>query len=114
MKKSFVVFVVLVLLSSFVSAQNDSSLSAEQIKDAVEFSGVGDRSNALLEKNIEIPENLQIITKVLFGLKHDAKVDFQTFVILIAILVIIFLVIKSVYDIIPFGRGNKSWILSFL
>lgn len=57
---------------------------------------------SVLEQEIEIPENLQFLTRVLFGLKPDTPVIFQEFIVLIATLAIFFFIIRDIIVFVPF------------
>lgn len=96
------VFVFAILLSSFVIAQDVVQQPQTNFKD---------KSNAFLEKDIQISEDWQGIARIVFGIKSGEVIDFQSFIVLIALLVILFLIIHEVLTITPiFGEGVRPWI----
>jgi|SRR3989344_990246 len=109
MKREIILALVFgLLLINFVSGADIN------VSNFTDSSGVKEKTNQVLEKQVIIPDNLQIITRVLFGLKPADKVDFQTFVILIALWVIIFIFLHSIIILIPFFNKGTSWIGGFI
>ena len=97
MKRWFVLLAVLLLMSNFVLAQDSEE-------------GVKEKSNELLEKEVNIPENLRSITRVVFGLEKDEVIDFQRVVILIGVFIMLLILAKSVLELTPFlNEGVISW-----
>lgn len=106
MKK--LIFIALIFLLFYsVSAQTN-------VSDLLSNSSVQNRTNQILEKNVEIPNELQIVARILFGLENNEKIDLQTFIILIALWFFIYLLIVSIIQIMPFLQDGKSWIVGFL
>lgn len=132
MKKEAVFFVVMILLANFVFAAADSDTAdvtpegfqeensllnnfSDVGSDVKNFSGVKGKSNEVLAKEIEIPENLQFASKILFGLKSEGQVNLQQFIIMIGVFIFLLLLIKSILELVPFfGGGWKSWAGSIL
>ena len=109
----YIIFVLALLLSlsNFVIAQ-DAAAQAPASESTNTFK---ERSNEFLEKDIIIPEDLQGIARVVFGLKAGETIDFSVFIVLIALLVILFLIIREALTFAPiFGAGFKSWLGSLV
>jgi len=67
-------------------------------------------TNSILEKQISIPENLQIPARILFGLQQSENIEFSVFIVLIAIWIFFFALLKIILEVVPFfGDGWKSW-----
>jgi len=114
MKKKLVVFgLVFLLLTGLGLAANESNGDANELGETIgglaDTSAVGDKTNEVLSKEIEIPENWQLITKVLFGLGSEDKVELQSFVVLIGFWIILLILIVSLLDIMV--HGWKKWVL---
>lgn len=127
MKRGFVFGVLfLVLITSLVFAQseppsatqNDAPNAATQLKEEIknipDTSGVKEKSNEVLAKEIQIPEKLQLAARIIFGLKEDETIDLQTFIVLISIWLILFFLIHSILEITPFFEGWKSFVGGFI
>lgn len=68
-------------------------------------------SNALLEKDVAIPSNLEIPARIVFGFTQNDNLNFSVFIVLIAIWTILLFFIHAWLEIVPlFGSGIKSWI----
>ncbi len=68
-------------------------------------------TNEFLSRDITIPAQLEIFSKILFGVNESSTIDLSTFIVLAAIWVVFLLIIKSLLEIIPlFGDGWKSWL----
>lgn len=108
MKRWFVVIFILLLFSSLVIAQSNESLGEKN-----SFS-IFEKSNNALNEEVNLPGNLQIIARILFGIDREENVNFQLFVILIAAWIIIFLLLESFVKLMPFFEGWKTWVVSFV
>jgi uncharacterized membrane protein len=64
-----------------------------------------------LEKQVQIPENMQGLARVLFGIKPDTTIDFQHLIILFAAFLIVFLVVRDFIGFIPFFDSKLKSIL---
>ena len=106
MKKGLVLFILLLSVNLFlVSAQDQPSQELDNVKKELNLS-----AGNVLNKEIIIPDNLGFFTRVVFGLSGSSNIDLQTFVVLIAMWIVLFLVIHSILEIAPFfGTGLKSW-----
>jgi len=95
---------------------DDSSLSGigDELgglgKDLVDTSELNKKSDEILMKEIEIPENLQLVARIVFGLKSDDKVDLQTFVVLIGLWIILLIFFVSLVGL--KYSGAEKWLLS--
>lgn len=90
MKRVISIIFIALMLSSFVLAQTE-----EKNK---------------ISKEIEIPNSLSIPARVIFGISEEVPVT--TFIILIAIWIILFLFIQNILEITPFFKGKISWVAS--
>jgi len=115
MKRGLLVIGVVFLLSLvvFVGAQDVDPDAPVDPGDG--SSGVRGVSNDLLNKEIEIPEGLQLAARAIFGIKQGTAIDLQTLVILVALWLILLILIKNIFEIFPmFGEGLRAWFGSFL
>ena len=101
MKKLFAVIFVFVILGSFVSAQIDIDSSSLNFKE---------RTNELLAREIQLSDSAKFFVKSFFGVGQDSVIDFQTFVVLIE-LVILFLFLFHLIARIFLSNGI-SWLVS--
>lgn len=103
MKKEIIALCLLLvlILPIFVYAQEETQEenTLENLKKAEK--DIITKEN-LLKKNVEIPDNLKILTKIIFGLKENDEIDFSTFIVLIAIWLGLFSIIASVLKFLPF------------
>jgi len=98
MKKIFILLILICLLIPYISAQNTTidTLNASQI-------------NFDFDKSIKVPDNLQIPAKIIFGI--TGEIEFQLFVILIALWISILLLITQILKFVPIiKQGFISWI----
>lgn len=89
----------LVLATNLIYAEEAQALTAQDIQTT---------TNNFLSQQINVPQNLQILAKGIFGLKSDNNIEFSVFIVLIALLIGIFLIIKKVVGFIPIFE--ESWI----
>ncbi len=106
MKKGSLLFaglIISLLLISFV-------LAAETEVNQTTTKDFKTQTNTFLEKDITIPDNLQIFANVLFGLNNET-LPIENMITLLGIWIILFLLIQAITEIIPFfGEGWKSWV----
>ena len=99
MKKISVLLIILIsltLFTSFALAQENQYDKTNKIN----ITGVKEKTNSLVDKEIIIPENLQTITKILFRVEEKATVSL---IIIIALIwIILFIMLKSILEIMPF------------
>jgi magnesium-transporting ATPase (P-type) len=111
MKKKFVVLFVgvILLFIAGVCALNATSPGVDpnalRGTAANVSAGLGG-TNQVLNQTVVIPENLQIITRVLFGLEKDDKVDLQKFIILIGVWIFVLLFLIRLFPFVPFFGTN--------
>lgn len=113
MKKWLISILLSFLLISLVCAQETAtSATAETAKIAANANqNFQTSSNAFLESDITIPENLDLFAKVLFGLEESNTIDLSGLIILLALWIIILLILKSIMELIPlFEEGWKAWL----
>lgn len=116
MKKEFAfLFVVLLFINLAMAANQSANLSdLKGLVNGSEFSDVKGKTNQILEKEVKIPDNLQIATRILFGLKPEEKVDFNIFILLIAAWLLLFMLLLKIVGVMPFFSGGKSWLATIL
>ncbi|MBI2629528.1 hypothetical protein HYW76_00335 [Candidatus Pacearchaeota archaeon] len=108
MKKSIILFILIIFLSAFVYAE-------EQPGDAGKIAGKTAVSavlgtNAFLERDIVVPENLQLVARVLFGLKENTDIAFSEFVVLCAVWIMLFIIIIKIMVFMPFlNKGIQKF-----
>jgi len=118
-KEVLVFGLVLVLFAGLVAAQGATDNSGEtsegigdlNLEDSKE--GVRTKTNEALAKEIEIPENLQFVTRIIFGLKSGQVVNLQLLITYIGLWFILVILIRSAVELVPkFGEGVKGWFLA--
>jgi len=119
MKRGALIFsliLICLILASSVYAQeqpvnqtqNDSNKSVDIKNKANE---VTTKINNALEKEIIVPDSLQGFARVLFGLKPEDKVDFNTLIILLAIWAGFLYLMIYIFSLMPFMNKGFSRIL---
>src|SRR3989344_8970360 len=106
MKRAVVCLFVVLLFMNLVYAADVLNGSRNA---SVDFKG---KSNEVLEKEVKIPDNLQIFARVLFGLKKTDKVDLQTIILLFATFFIILILLHEIIGIM--FSDWKSWIFAIV
>ena len=98
------IFILLVLTSGAYAANtNKTNYTAE----AVTFNY---KVNAFLEKPIILPEGVQKISRVLFGLKNNDNIEFAEFVIMLGFWIWAFITILNILVMLPFlNQGFSRW-----
>jgi hypothetical protein len=105
-KRVLTLFLLIIglLLISFVNAQPSNASSG--------FSGIGNSTSTTLTRTVDIPENLKILTRVIFGIKGDISLD--VFMVVLCVLIGFILLLQNVMQFVPFFEGWKSWIGSVI
>lgn len=76
---------------------------------------LGSASKDVLSTKVDIPPNLEFPARIIFGLIESDKLDLQTFIVLLALWFIVFLLLHTILEIAPiFGEGWKAWLVAFL
>jgi hypothetical protein len=97
----------LVLSLYFVSCENVGLVEIPNGTSANFTGGIGNT----LSQNIVIPSGLEGFAKYLFNISSDKPMDLQTFIIYFCLWIMLLLIIKSAFEILPiFGEGWKSWL----
>jgi hypothetical protein len=126
MKKRIIfTFLIFILLLNFIFAENitnDETPSLTNLPEGAEkissdLKNTGDQikqtTSERLESEIQIPESLQILSKILFGWKETETIKFKVFILFSAIWIFLLLVIQKIVKITPFFE-NTSWIASVI
>ena len=111
MKKWFFLLAFL-LMFSFVSAVGTFNLSNSTFGLNEEGIGVKEKSNEILSKDVEVPENMQLLSRLVFGLKADERLSLQTFVLYICFFILFVLLVHSAVEII--SSAWKAWAISLI
>lgn len=96
----------LILLSTLVLAQTNTSanLTSSDIKDSTS------KLDSKLDQNVKIPETLQILTRIIFGINSSEKVTISAFIILLFIWAWIFVIVAEALKFTPFFKGKLIWL----
>ncbi len=101
MKKSVIIIVFLALfLLTLISA--GFALEAQTTA----------QPQSALEKQVQIPEGLQLAVRVLLGIKSDTIIDFQTLVILICTFAVFLFIIRDIMTAMPFLNTKIQSVIS--
>jgi len=69
--------------------------------------------NSGLEKEVQVPENLQIFARILFGIQ--GSIGISNFIILICLWIVLFILFLDILKFVPFFEGDiKPFIASFI
>lgn len=90
----------------------DAAIINEDIKNLQEE--LKSTTSGFLEKEIEIPKNLEVPARIVFGLKPEDKLDFSLLIILIAIWAMFVIIFQTILTVTPFFEEWKSWIGAIL
>jgi len=96
-KELFLAIIFIILISSLVYAE-DKDLKKININDA---------ANKVLDKDINLPENIQSIINFIFGLKDGENLNFEELVMIVALWIFIFLLILSLINLVPFFEESN-------
>lgn len=119
MKKSFVVFVVLVIIFSglvFAQSNLNENTSDKVRRDLRNITGsIKNDTFGAFEKEIVIPAALQLPAKVIFGIKTEHKITLERLIVLLAVWFVFFLLVQSLFKIMPFmNEGWQTWVMAFV
>lgn len=120
MKKSlFYCLVALLLISSFVLAAEDDNSAGNtpaqinNLSSDLSSTDVKGKTNDLLSKEIQLPENYQIWARIFFGLKSENPASIQIFIVLICVWISILIILHALMGFFPGLReGFKGWVLA--
>jgi hypothetical protein len=96
MKRGLSLLVLVLLLIPVIAIAQANQTQAPNI------TGAGQKVSSTLQEEVNIPENLQVIARIFFGIEQDRPVSWQEFAILFASFMIFFFIFKDVMDLIPF------------
>ena len=109
----------LILLSSFVIAANPTDLptapSGAEVATSLKTASTSFREKLddAVTYEVNVPNNLQIVARVLFGLKAGEVLSVQALVMMSAIWLMLLIMIYDILAVVPFlGSGFKSWLIS--
>jgi len=108
MKKSFVIILITFLLIQIVASQSNITNN-----NHTAINKIGDATDSLAEKEIQIPNNLQLIARLILGIK--SPIEFSLLIIIIIIWVMTFKLIGEGVKLMPFfEKGVMSWVATFI
>lgn len=113
MKKELIISVLLVFaLLLLVNLNNVRAQEDDSLKDLQNLDIQLQKQNmSFLEKDITVPENLQLVAKAVFGLDNNKKVSFSEFVVMAALWFLVFSVISNLLRGIYFmSEGVTRWL----
>ena len=102
-----ILVISLVLINLVCSEETAGNLTAKGLEDVnldiKSISEVQTKTTQTLEQTVNIPENLQIVARIIFGI--SGEISLQIFIVLIAIWIMLLVVITNILKITPF-RGD--------
>ena len=119
MKRGIIAIVLFVLLiSSFaivIAPEDDQANPSDDKNNNLNISakagevgaGVKAAAEGVLEKEIEIPDALQIPVRIVFGIKKDETITLERLIVLVAVWIMFFVLISEILKIAPIL--NKQW-----
>ena len=110
--KKWLFLLVFLLMFSFVYAADISNIpdSVSALKD--KNIGVKEKTNEILSNDVEVPQNMQLLSRIFFGLKAGEKLDLQNFVLYVCFFVLFVLLVHSAVEVI--FNGWKTWAISLI
>ena len=115
MKKELVIFslISLILLSNFVVADSNDTTSntpdSDDIKQELEIAtkNIDEKVSKGLEKEIQIPQYLQVIAKIMFGMEET--IGISLFIILVILWLIVLILLIDIIKFIPIPLLQNFW-----
>jgi len=108
MKKELSILLLIILLINIVFAQTNATPSAPGA-----LTGFKDKTDAALEKEIQIPDNLQGLAKIILGI--EGPIEISLLIILIWIWFVAFVMIANACKLMPFfEKGIVAWIAALI
>jgi len=118
MKKSLLImtiFSILVINIYLINSADTNSIPSPQNEQTSKTINFQEKSNQALSKEVIIPENLQILARIVFGLQKDRDIQLQNFIVLVALWIMLFAIIKATTNFMPFFETDwKSWVVSIV
>lgn len=119
MKKSVGILLVLFLLVSFVSVSfvyavedddYDTGAIANDGNEKVDLKDVGknigEKTNAFVDKEVKLPENLEKITRFIFKVPEGEAINLSSLIILVAVFLMLWMILGSILKLVPFFETN--------
>ena len=120
MKKRAVLFGLLMLVFLFLFASvvavndGDNINQLNEQSNKVNSETINKNVNNALTQEFQIPENLQIVGRLIFAIK-EGEIDFSIFIVLIAIWVVLLMLIRAALELVPLFEGDwKSWFVAVI
>ena len=116
MKRGITLLILLALLISpliLAAGEDETTLptenSQEQIKEQLSAlkGGLNEQTENVLEREIEIPKFLQFPLKIIFGTKDVYAITIERLIVLSAVWIIFFVLIKEILKLTPIF--NEGW-----
>ena len=84
------IFSILVINIYLINSADTNSIPSPQNEQTSKTINFQEKSNQALSKEVIIPENLQILARIVFGLQKDRDIQLQNFIVLVALWIILF------------------------
>jgi hypothetical protein len=117
-KRLLILSIFLILFINVIYAEDDisnedlSQISNNNVLSDNPSSSLQTSTNQFLEQEIKIPENLQILSRTLFGLKEGQFLDISETIVYIILFFGFLYFIHKVVKFLPFFEGNFKSILA--
>jgi len=109
------IFSILVINIYLINSADTNSIPSPQNEQTSKTINFQEKSNQALSKEVIIPENLQILARIVFGLQKDRDIQLQNFIVLVALWIMLFAIIKATTNFMPFFETDwKSWVVSIV
>ena len=117
MKKEIILLILLTLLISPVILAVEDTTTTTTPKDVTQIKeqlstlkgGLNEKTENTLEKEIQIPNQLQIPVRIIFGLKDKDTITIERFIVLCAIWMMFFFLIQGILKLTPFlNKGLQN------
>lgn len=75
---------------------------------------IGDKTNEVLSKELILPTSLKTAARIIFGITSDKEISIAMFIVLVAVWFMLFLIISSTLNLVPFFESWKAWAGGFI
>jgi hypothetical protein len=117
MKRILILIILGLFLTSFVFAANDTQATTEEILDELENqTREALRNKSLLEYNntqiftTPLPGFLEKPTRIAFNIPKEKEVNLESFIVLLATIILIFLIMFDILSLTIFSETNSAMI----
>ncbi|MBM3206887.1 MAG: hypothetical protein FJZ43_04685 [Candidatus Staskawiczbacteria bacterium] len=112
MKRTYLIILLSIILIQIVAAEaNDAGNNTLNIDKQI-LKDPTPKIDEKLENNLKLPENVQIVARIIFGIKNDITIS--AFILLIAIWAWVLLLLSEILKTMPFFDNTaKRWLGAF-